>query len=157
MKRTWWRVPLYCLVAGWICFQLEIRFLGRFALVKLPDGSLSSDSTRWMIMSGILFLVVILVGGLVFFRGMTRKQLFCSASVLVCLNIVIGLIVYVTQGMAAFFWAELSEWDSFVSQLLISTGLNIWVSTVIVWVLPPYVFVLFGKSGHNRGEQDEKV
>lgn len=57
MKKSWWKVPLYCMVASWICFQLEIRFLGRWAIVTLPDGSISSDNTRWMLMSAGLFLV----------------------------------------------------------------------------------------------------
>ena len=145
MKKSWWKVPLYCLCASWLCFQLEVRFLGRFALVTLPDGTITSDSTRWMMMSGILFVAVILVGGLCFFRKMTRKELFYSASVMAAVNVIMGLIAYWTQGMFALYWAEFSEWSSFVSQLLYSVGLNQWVSAAILWVLP-YLFVLFGKK-----------
>ncbi|MEI3102469.1 MAG: hypothetical protein V8T45_12405 [Oscillospiraceae bacterium] len=66
MKRNWWKVPLYCLIASWICFQLEVRLLLRFAIVTLPDGSISSDSTRSLIVFALVFMAVLLIGGLAF-------------------------------------------------------------------------------------------
>lgn len=149
MKKSWWKVPLYCIVASWICFQLEVRFLGRWAIVTLPDGTITSDNTRWMIMSAIVFLAVVCIGGFLFFRKMTRKEIFCSASVLVALNIVLGIFTYATQRTFTFFamlWSELTEWDSVFSQILLQLNLNEWVSAVIIWVLPPYIFLLFGKK-----------
>ena len=149
MKESWWKVPLYCIVASWICFQLEVRLLGRWAIVTLPDGSISSDNTRWMIMSAILFLAVVFVGGILFFRKMTRKEIFYSASVLVVLNVVLGIFTYTMQQTLSYFtilWSELTEWDSIFSQILFQFGFNQWLSAAIVWVLPPYVFLLFGKK-----------
>ena len=153
MKKAWWKVPLYCAAASWICFQLEVRLLGRWALVTLPDGSISSDNTRWMIMSAFLFLAVVCVGGFLFFRKMTRKEIFCSASVLVALNIVFGIFTYATQHTFTAFtvlWSELTEWDSVFSQILLQLGLNEWLSAVITWILPPYIFVLFGEKASNE-------
>ena len=121
MKKSWWKVPLYCMVASWICFQLEIRFLGRWAIVTLPDGSISSDNTRWMLMSAAL----------------------------VALNIVLGIFTYLTQRIFTSFamlWSELSEWASVFSQIAFQFGLNEWLSAAIVWILPPYIFLLFGKK-----------
>jgi hypothetical protein len=149
MKKSWWKVPLYCVVASWICFQLEVRLLGRWAIVTLPDGSISSDNTRWMIMPAVLFLAIVCIGGFLFFRKMTHKEIFCSASVLVALNIVLGIFTYVTQHTFTYFtllWSELTEWDSVLSQILSQLGLNEWLSAVIIWVLSPYVFLLFGKK-----------
>lgn len=149
MRKSWWKIPLYCIVASWVCFQLEVRFLGRWAIVTLPDGSISSDNTRWMIMSAILFLAVVCVGGFLLFRKMTRKEIFFSASVLVVLNIVLGVFTHLTQRTFTSFamlWIELSEWGSVFSQIAIQLGLNEWLSAVITWVLPPYVFLLFGKK-----------
>lgn len=149
MKKAWWKVPLYCLAASWICFQLEIRFLGRWAIVTLPDGSVSSDKTRWIMISAFLFLATVCIGGFLFFRKMTRKEIFCSASVLVALNIALGIFTYLTQHTFAYFfllWSELTEWDNVFSQILFQLGFNEWVSAVIIWVLPPYVFLLFGKK-----------
>ena len=148
-KKSWWKVPLYCIVASWICFQLEVRLLGRWAIITLPDGTITSDNTRWMIMSAFVFLAVVSIGGFLFFRKMTHKEIFCSASVLVALNIVLGIFTYATQHTFAFFtilWSELTEWDSVFSQILLQLNLNEWLSAVIIWVLPPYIFLLFGKK-----------
>ena len=144
-----WKVPLYCVAASWICYQLEILVLGRWAIITLPDGTITSDSTRWMIMSALLFLAIVCIGGFLFFRKMTRKEIFRSASVLVALNIALGIFTYITQRTLTSFsmlWMELTEWDSIFSQILLKLGLNEWVSAVITWVLPPYVFLLFGKK-----------
>ena len=149
MEKSWWKVPLYCVVASWICFQLEVRLLGRWATVTLPDGSISSDNTRWMIMSAVLFLAIVCIGGFLFFRKMTRKEIFCSASVLAALNVVLGIVTHLTQHTFTYFtmlWCELTEWDSVFSQLLFQLGLNEWLSAVMIWVLPPYMFLLFGKK-----------
>lgn len=144
MKKSWWKVPLYCLAASWIRFQLTIR-LGRLVLVTLPDGSVSADETRWMLISGVLFALTIALGGLVFFRKMTRRELLRSAAVMAALNAVCGLTAYYIQGMFALYWSELTEWDIFVAQLLFDLGLNQWVSAAVLWLLP-FVFVLFGRK-----------
>lgn len=150
MKKSWWKGPLYCTAASWVCFQLYVRFLGRFTLEILPDGTITSDNTRTMILSAGLFLVVICVGGLCFFRSMTRKEIFCSASVLAALNLVLGLIVYQMQGMASIYFAEFTEWSSFISRLLFQITQNIWITAIITWIFPPYVFVLFGKKAASK-------
>ncbi|MCI8608883.1 MAG: hypothetical protein HFE73_04490 [Firmicutes bacterium] len=145
LKMVWWKVPLYCVAAGWLCFKLKVHFLGRFALVTLPDGTITPDNTKWLIMDAVLFCAVIIVGGLLFFRRMYRKEVFLSSSVMVGLNVVLGLIAYQTQGMFAVYWSEFSEWDSFVVQALYQLNVNEWVSAVVVWALP-YLFVLFGRK-----------
>jgi len=156
-KKSWWKVPVYCIIAGLISFHLTVRIVARFMIVKLPDGSVSVDHTRSMILSGILFFVVLAVGGLLFFRKMKRQEVFCSASVMVAFNIVGGLISYFTQRTAigasfGILCAEISEWSSFISVLLYHLNLNQWISAAIVWALP-YLFVLFGK----RRQQHEDL
>lgn len=106
MKRHWWKVPLYCLIASWICFQLEVRLLLRFAIVTMPDGSISSDSTRSLIVFAFVFVAVLLIGGLAFFRKISRRELLVSALVMVALNVVATLIAYKVQGMFALYWSE---------------------------------------------------
>lgn len=153
MRNSWWKVPLYCMAASWICFQLEIRWLGQWALVTLPDGTITSDTARWMILSAGLFLAVVLVGGLLFFRKMSRKEILFSASVLAALNVLLGLLSYLVQHdlpYLALFWAELTEWSGIFTQILLRLGANEWVSAFLVWLLPPYIFLLFGKKETNN-------
>lgn len=149
MKSSWYKVPLYCIVASWICFQLEIRVLLRWAIVTLPDGSVSYDNTRSMMISATVFAAVVCLGGLLFFRKMARKEIFCSACVLVALNIVLGLFTYKMQRVFpsfALLWSALTAWDSIFSEILLQLGAHEWLSAIITWVLPPYIFLLFGKK-----------
>ena len=100
-------------------------------------------------MSAGLFLAVVCIGGFFLFRKMTRKEIFFSSSALVALNIVLGIFTYLTQRIFTSFamlWSELSEWASVFSQIAFQFGLNEWLSAAIVWILPPYIFLLFGKK-----------
>ena len=117
---------------------------------KLDMLSTGSSFFGKMDNSNIARRVNIAIGGFFFFRKMTHKELFCSASVLVVLNIVFGLIAYKMQGMFSFYFAELTEWDSLISSLLFQVTQNVWISAVINWILPPYIFVLFGKKASNE-------
>ena len=80
---------------------------------------------------------------------MTHKEIFFSSSALVALNIVLGIFTYLTQRTFTsftMFWVELSEWGGVFSQIAFHLGLNEWLSAVIAWILPPYIFLLFGKK-----------
>lgn len=147
MKRHWWKVPLYCLIASWICFQLEVRLLLRFAIVTMPDGSISSDSTRSLIVFAFVFVAVLLIGGLAFFRKISRRELLVSALVMVALNVVATLIAYKVQGMFALYWSEFTEWSIFIPQLLYKLGMepDNFLAGVLRW-LAPLLFVPFGKK-----------
>ena len=92
------------------------------------------------------FFVTLAVGGLAFFRKMTRKELLCSASVMFVFNLVCGLASYFSQvASIGLFFSEISEWSGFLDQLLYEIGLNPWFGAVIAWAAP-YLFVLFGKA-----------
>ncbi len=148
-----WKLPAYCLLSGLVCHLLLVYVLGRIAIVTLPDGTITADNDRWMLLSGILFVIVLAVGW-VLFRKLPRRELLVSASILVGLNVLFGILSEVTNGSFGFFWYTLSEWDSVVSQLLNAAGVNMWVSAIITWLLPPYIFVLFGRKS-TAGEEEE--
>ncbi len=147
MRKSWWKVPLYCIIASWLCFQIETRFLAKFTLKELPDGTITVNHTRWMIMSGMVFIIVLVVGGRTFFHNMTYKELFCSSSILVALNIILGLISYKRQEGFWIYWIECSEWSSIITQILSRINRNQWINMVIAW-MSPYLFVLFGKKNN---------
>lgn len=101
-------------------------------------------------MFGIFFAVALVIGGLLFFRRMKKREVFCSASVMVIFNVVGGLIAYFFQRTSlgssfAVFYSEINEWSGFVSQLVHNIGLNQWIGAIIVWAVP-YLFVLFAKK-----------
>ena len=111
MKKTWWKVPLYCIVASWVGFQLRIQFLGKWARETLPNGSITINDTRWMLGTAVLFLAVVFIGGFFLFRKMTRKEIFCSASVLAAFNLAAGIWIVSTGKYAVWFflyWAAVA-------------------------------------------------
>ena len=144
MKRSWWKVPVYCLVFGWLSFYFLFRFGFGFASQRLPSGTVVMDQARWLLLKGAVFAVVVALGGFVVFRKMTRRELLLSASVMVALNVVCSLIANRVQGMFSYYWISMGGWYDFVSDLLLKLRVNEWVSAVIQWLLP-YLFVLFGK------------
>ena len=152
MRKTWWKVPLYCIVASWVSFQLE-TILGRWTLVTLPDGSLTTDFTRWRIMEAVLLAAIVCVGGFLFFRRMTRKEIFFSASVLVVFNVAAGFITSQMQPVASVYFGWMTGWSGFVSSLLSSLTQKPWLASIVQWVLPPYIFVLFGRKDEKEHEE----
>ena len=45
-KRAWWRIPVFCLLAGQVCFRFELALGSRFAIIRLSDGSVSVNNER---------------------------------------------------------------------------------------------------------------
>lgn len=152
MKKTWWKVPLYCIVASWVGFQLRIQFLGKWARETLPNGSITINDTRWMLGTAVLFLAVVFIGGFFLFRKMTRKEIFCSASVLAAFNLAAGLMSYKTQGMTTIYFAMVTDWGRLVSDLVYQFTQNSWLTTAISWIFLPYIFIPFGKKEVHTGE-----
>lgn len=150
-KKVLWKVPLFCILAGVITFNAIVHLLGRFMLVTLPDGTITTDSTRMLMVYGVIFIVTLIVGGMVFFRDMTRKEIFFSASIVVA----IGLIMYMLQlalnlttgPIAVFFMyaSQIFEWSSIVPLLWYQFSENLWLGEFI-GSLTPYSFILFGKK-----------
>ena len=149
VKRVWWKVPLYCVIAGFISWYLMVGYIGRLAIVRLPDGTITTNNNIWMLLSGILFVVVLLLGGLLFFRKMTRKELLYSATVMFVLNAIMGIVSYLLPSSSiTFFFVEIAEWYSFIPQLfykLGGTSAIAWIGSVVGWATV-YLFVLFGKK-----------
>ena len=152
MRKTWWKVPLYCIVASWVSFQLE-TILGRWTLVTLPDGSLTTDFTRWRIVEAVLLAAIVCVGGFLFFRRMTRKEIFFSASVLVVFNVAAGFITSQMQPVASVYFGWMTGWSGVVSSLLFSLTQKPWLASIVQWVLPPYIFGLFGRKDEKEHEE----
>lgn len=165
MKKIWWKVPLYCLLASWLGLLAESILAGAFALETLPNGAYTINPTRWTILSCILFLAVLLLGGIRYFRKMNRKEIFLSASVMVGVNLVVGiLITYVLPiGMWSFLWSACTEWTAAISEIFGEASarpefsLQRLISDVLRW-LAPYLFVLFGKSEETeKGEEPQEL
>ena len=152
-KNLWnrgiWKVPLFCTIAGIISLYAEFYLL-QWSLVILPDGSVTTDPVKSALVYGGVFLAAMLLGGLVFFRKMTKREIFCSASVLAVYGIVLVLvqrIFQLTTGPAALWMLNLFypfQIFSFILQLCFGLIKSVWAATA-VQILCPYLFIVFGK------------
>ena len=145
LKKIWWKVPLYSAVAGFASYWFMVGVVGRFAYVRLPDGAVSSSDTLWMIASGAVFAAALLLGGLLFFRRMTRKEIAYSATVMVLINVVMALLSPLVGGVGMLI-VYTREWHAFVVDVLLALGVGGRLATVISWAAV-YLFVPFGKKG----------
>jgi hypothetical protein len=150
-KKSLWNVPLFCVISGIVVYILSVQILFPMAIVRLPDGVVTSNNTLVLIIYGAIFVVTLLIGGLVFFRNMTRKELVLSASIVVLYGAILLFIQWAFRlrtGPAVLPMIYLFrpfEWCSFVSQIFFKISDNLWLGAAVE-VLTPYLFVLFGKK-----------
>lgn len=144
MKKTWWIIPVYCYISGFISFYLEVFLLSKFAVKTFEDGSIGSDPVKSTIISGAIFLVIVLLGGLLIFRHMTRKEMLYSASVLAGVNILLAIISYF--GVLGIFTSQITNWTNFITSLLSYITQNSLINFIFAGLLAPYIFLLFGKK-----------
>lgn len=146
VKLVWWKIPLYSVIAGFVSWWLMVSYIGRLAIVKLPDGTITSNQTVWSLLSGGVFIIVLLIGGLIFFRKMTKKELLCSATVMFIFHIIMTSFSFLFPlSSITMFFLEIREWYSIVTWLIAMAGLNNWLGVVISGACV-YLFVLFGKK-----------
>ena len=147
-----WRVPVFCLAASWLSFQITIR-MGWFYVVKTtgPDGvtNVSADPVRSTIFDVALFLLVLFIGGLWFSRSMTRSEIAASASIIVAFYLIVTVLELILSpnfpvalGLTL---AKFFEWTSTISSPLYQATQQLELST-IVSNFAPFLFVPFGKK-----------
>lgn len=155
-KKTIWRVPLICLITGLLWMPVMVRLLLRFAIVKLPDGTISSDTGRQLMVYGAAMAAVLAIGGY-FLRRFTRREIFCSASLVVAYSLLLLLAQWwsgITTGPGALVFARLYtavEWCSFPGMVLREMfpgdwSLNYLYLSSLADCFVPWLFVLFGKK-----------
>ena len=118
---------------------LAATVLTFFELGALAQGT--ADPV--LLIVAVIFIVAVLLGGLVFFRKMTRRQIFYSALVLSGLNLVMWLLACVgLTSVTNFYWMYLTAWDNVFFYLLPQS----WVTILLRYLLSPHIFILFGKK-----------
>ena len=149
---TLWRVPVFCIVFSWISYYITVYIGGFFFTVKTvgADGitQLSADPLRSAIFNGLLFLIVLLLGGLWAFRSMTKAEIGVSAA--------IASVIYLALALAQLYvpnfplslsvnLAMIQNWTGTLSSFLIKLT-NSFQLSVLLSNLAPFLFVPFGKN-----------
>ena len=144
-----WKLPVFCLAAGYISFYVYVFLVSRFGIKVLPDGSYTANQVMTTVFSILLFGASLYVGNLLF-RNMTRKEVFLSATVLVVFHLIVQTLQLLTSSYDLNFSIGLymtyaNEWCRILSSLLYSLTKNPWIDGFAV-CFAPYLFVLMKKK-----------
>ena len=147
--RTLWRVPVFCIIASWLSYYITIY--GGFLYVVRTTGAdgaveVSVDPLRSTIFQGVLFLAILLLGGLWAFRSMTKLEIAASAALISALYLVVLLLQLYLPGFppALSVWlAPFQNWKGILSSLLLRF-MNFHLA-LAASAFAPFLFVPFGR------------
>ena len=149
-KNTLWRAPVYCWIAGFVSYCLLLLLYRQFAVVADAENAVSIDPVKSLVASGIVFALAV-AGGRLVFQRMTRKEVFCSVSIVVVFELLMILIqrcVPITTSVISLWFLYLdffTGWCDFILALLFRMGLDTFAAALVA-CFTPYLFVLFGKK-----------
>lgn len=149
--QTLWRVPVFCAAASAVTFYLTV-YLGRFFCVVETTGAdgntvISAAPLRSALLNGALFVLVLLAGGLLVFRSMTRREIAVSAAIFAGIDLVLCLIQLLAPDLLLpllFPVALIQNWTAAPTSALYHLTGNLPVSALVA-CLAPFLFVPFGK------------
>ena len=146
---TLWRVPVFCIIASWLSYYITI-YGGFFYVVRTTgaDGAVevSVDPLRSTLFQGVLFLAILLLGGLWAFRSMTKLEIAASAALISALYLVVILLQLYLPGFppALSVWlAPFQNWKGILSSLLLRF-MNFHLA-LAASAFAPFLFVPFGR------------
>ena len=147
--RTLWRVPVFCIIASWLSYYITIY--GGFLYVVRTTGAdgaveVSVDPLRSTLFQGVLFLAILLLGGLWAFRSMTKLEIAASAALISAVYLVVILLQLYLPG----FPPALSVWLApFQNSKGILSSLLLWFMNfhlaLAASAFAPFLFVPFGR------------
>ena len=147
--RTLWRVPVFCIIASWLSYYITI-YGGFFYVVRTTgaDGAVevSVDPLRSTLFQGVLFLAILLLGGLWAFRSMTKLEIAASAALISAVYLVVLLLQLYLPGFppALSVWlAPFQNWKGILSSLLLRF-MNFHLA-LAASAFAPFLFVPFGR------------
>ena len=149
--QTLWRVPVFCAAASAVSFYLTV-YLGRFFFVVETTGAdgstvISADPLRSALFNGVLFVLVLLAGGLLAFRSMTRREIAASAAIFAGIDLVLCLIQLLAPDLLLSLLvpvALIQNWTATPTSALYQLTGHLPVSALAA-CLSPFLFVPFGK------------
>ena len=146
---TLWRVPVFCIIASWLSYYITIY--GGFLYVVRTTGAdgaveVSVDPLRSTLFQGVLFLAILLLGGLWAFRSMTKLEIAASAALISAVYLVVILLQLYLPGFppALSVWlAPFQNWKGILSSLLLRS-INFHLA-LAASAFAPFLFVPFGR------------
>lgn len=146
-----WRVPLIGVIASFFYNPLYIKAVLRFGIT----GSGNVDETALLLISAGLCLAVVVLGGKLFLKNQTKKEIFVSAAALSGYGVLLMVVQRLTGSAAGPFGVlfmylnEPFEWTGVFPTIAfyLEERLGIMLPAVS-WLhcLAPFLFVPFGRK-----------
>lgn len=160
LKKPIWRVPLVLGALGLVrrCLSYVLGFI--WARVQIaqgpgPDGAYTVSTGHMSEVAAVISFLLFWWAGWKFVRGLTRREIFWSASIMALVNAALLAAEQIGQAVTGSYpmWVYrlwvLAEGSGWVNQLFLRLFLavgstsNLWV---ISGVLAPYLYLVFGKK-----------
>lgn len=148
-----WKVPVFCLCAGFASFWLTVLLVSNFGVTTLPDGRLTSNTTFTTLLDLFIFAGALGIGYFIF-RKMTKKEIFWSSTIIVVILLLLLLFQLIVLDTDIGLANSVGIWSMYATQWCRIISLicyyiininNSWASAFIC-CMTPYIFVLFGKN-----------
>lgn len=160
LKRPIWRVPLVLGAAGLLCRALSyiLAFIwGRIQIAQGPgpDGTTVISTGHVSVIIAVISFLLFWLAGWRFVRGLTRRQIFLSATIMVLFQALLLAWEQLSQAMGGFsLWAyrlyALTEGTMWADQLLIRLFDTVSVPVLIPALFAPYLYLVFGNRSASR-------
>lgn len=155
LKKPLWRVPVVLGCAGILCRILTyiLGFAwGRIQMARGPgpDGTYLITGGRVTEVAAVISFLLFWLAGWRYIRGLSRRQIFLSASIMVLLNGALLAWEQLSQAMGGYsLWVyrlyALTEGQMWVSQLLFRLFDTVSVTLAIPEIFAPYLYLLLGR------------
>ena len=168
LEKPLWRVPVVLGGLGLLCRLLSFILSFAWGRIQIARGPGSDGSvvltTGYVgeIVTVIMFLLFWLVGWR-FVRGLTRREIFRSASIMVLVNAAllaaeqISQHVFGTYSMTVYHLYALADGKSWVDQLLFRLTGTVSLPMAIPGLFAPYLYLVFAKKDDPLSETSERI
>lgn len=149
--KTLWKVPVYCICAGFISFWLVVHLIAKIGVIILPDGSISTSTTNATLLEIFIFAATMGIGYFLF-RNMTKKEIFWSATIIVTILLILQIYqvfmfkIDIAAANAVGMWnVYATEWCRIIPLVCQYIIPGQWVAAFVCCFVP-YTFIIFGKK-----------
>ena len=156
LRRPIWRVPLVLGALGLVCRCLTYVLGLTWGLIQRargpgPDGSIVLTTGYLSVIMAVISFLLFWWAGWRFLRGMTRRELFWSATIMVLVFAAllaaeqISQHVFGTYSLTVYRLYALAEGKGWVDQIFFRLTGQVSVSTVLPGIFAPYLYLIFGR------------
>lgn len=160
LRRPIWRVPLVLGALGLVCRCLTYVLGLTWGLIQRargpgPDGSIVLTTGYLSVIMAVISFLLFWWAGWRFLRGMTRRELFWSATIMVLVFAAllaaeqISQHVFGTYSLTVYRLYALAEGKGWVDQIFFRLTGQVSVSTVLPGIFAPYLYLIFGRKARD--------